>query len=89
MVQSPIKDSDFERFCPNGGCMEENQVKYSPFAAHISTGHSMLVKYLSCHPEKRVSRKITLPFPLIIYTISNKLNIIIIKMTERNPLVFF
>jgi hypothetical protein len=41
-----------------GGCIEENLVKYSPFAAHISAGHPLLVKYLSCHPEYRVSRKI-------------------------------
>jgi hypothetical protein len=57
-------------------------VKYSPFAAHISAGHPKLVKYLSCHSDSAVSRKITLSFPLIIYTISNSLNIITISLGE-------
>ena len=75
MGRSLLKRQDFKRFCPNGGCMEGNQAKYSPSAAHISNGHPMLVKYLSCHSECRVSRKITFSFPLIIYRISSKLNI--------------
>ena len=48
-------------------------MKYSPFAAHISAGHPMLVKYLSCHSESKVSRKITFSFPLIINAIRSNL----------------
>ena len=84
---SPIR-ARFFRFCPNGGCIEENQVKYSPFAAHISAGHPLLVKYLSCHSEYRVSRKITFSFPLIINVIRSKLNIIMNRLTEKGTLVF-
>ena len=58
-------------------------MKYSPFAAHISAGHPMLVKYLSCHSESKVSREITLSFHLIIYTIRSNLNIIMNRLTEK------
>jgi hypothetical protein len=68
--------------------MEENQVKYSPFAAQISAGQPLLVKYLSCHSGYRVSRKITFSFPLIINVIRSKLNTIMNRLTEKGTLVF-